>query len=93
VASRIQRINISFPKKVADDLASLIPPGKRSHVIVDATRKELQKVKILRALERAAGAWTDANHPELKTIEDVRTWVRHLRKADRERMIRLSGRK
>jgi uncharacterized protein (DUF2342 family) len=90
MASKIQRINISFPKKVADELASFVPPGKRSHLIVEATRKELKKVKMLRVLEDTAGAWTDANHPDLKTIEDIRAWVDNLRKSDESRIAKLS---
>ena len=93
MASKIQRINISFPKKVADELASFVPHGKRSHLIVEATRKELKKVKTLRVLEGTAGGWTDANHPDLKTIEDIRAWVDNLRKSDESRIAKLAKKK
>jgi len=57
---------------------------------VEATRKELKKVKMLRVLGDTAGAWTDANHPDLKTIKDIRTWVDNLRKSDESRIAKLS---
>jgi len=82
---RLQRLNISFPKKVADQLSSLIPAGKRSKLVVEATRKELQRIKVLKVLDRTAGAWTDRNHPDLKKIEDVKAWVRNLRQSDESR--------
>jgi hypothetical protein len=82
---RLQRLNISFPKKVADQLSSLIPPGKRSKLVVEATKKELQRIKVLNVLDRTAGAWTDINHPDLKKIEDVKAWVGNLRQSDETR--------
>jgi hypothetical protein len=79
MARKTQRLNISFPKKVADSLSSLVPPGKRSRLVVEATERELHKIKMLKILERTAGAWTDSNHPDLKTIEDVKAWVENQR--------------
>jgi hypothetical protein len=85
MSTKIQRMNISFPKKVADELSTLIPSGKRSRLVVEATKKELQRVKMLRVLDRTAGTWTDRNHPDLKTIGDVKAWVQNLRHSDQTR--------
>ena len=71
MSSRTQRINISFPKKLVNELSSLVPPGKRNRLVVEATQKELQKIKRLKILAKTAGAWKDSNHPDLKTVEDV----------------------
>jgi hypothetical protein len=86
MSSKIQRINISFPKKLVDELSSLVPPGKRSHLVVEATQKELQKIRRLRILEKTAGAWQDSSHPDLKTIGDVCNWVNRLRQSDEKRL-------
>ncbi len=86
MSSKIQRINISFPKKLLDELGSLVPPGKRSHLVVEATRKELQRMRRLKTLEATAGTWKDSSHPDLKTIKDVRKWVNRLRQSDEERI-------
>jgi hypothetical protein len=86
MASKIQRINISFPKKLVDELSSLVPPGKRSHLVVEATQKELQKIKRLKILAKTAGAWKDSNHPDLRTIGDVCNWVGRLRQSDEKRL-------
>ncbi len=86
MSSKIQRINVSFPKKLVDELSSLVPPGKRSRLVVEATRKELQRMKRLKTLEKTAGAWNDSSHPDLKTIKDVCKWVNRLRQSDEERL-------
>ena len=86
MSSKTQRVNISFPKKLVDELSSLVPPGKRSHLVVEATQKELQKIKRLKILAKTAGAWKDSNHPDLKTIGDVRKWVNGLRQSDEKRL-------
>lgn len=86
MSSKIQRLNISFPKKLVDDLSSLVPAGRRSQLVVEATQKELQKIKRLRILEKTAGAWKDSNHPDLKTIRDVCNWVNQLRQLDEKRL-------
>jgi hypothetical protein len=86
MSSKIQRINISFPKKLVDELSSLVPPGKRSRLVVEATQKELQKIKRLKTLAKTAGVWRDSSHPDLKTIGDVCNWVNRLRRSDEKRL-------
>ena len=86
MSSKIQRINISFPKKLVDELSSLVPPGKRSHLIVEATRKELHQMKRLKVLEKTAGAWKDSGHPDLNTIKNICNWVNRLRQSDEKRL-------
>ena len=82
---RTQRINISFPKNVADELSSLVPPGKRIRLVVEATKKELHRLKMHKILGKTAGSWTDSNHPDLKTIQDASAWVENLRRSDENR--------
>jgi Arc/MetJ-type ribon-helix-helix transcriptional regulator len=86
MTSKIQRINISVPKKLVDELSSLVPPGRRSHLIVEATRKELQQMKRLKVLEKTAGAWKDSGHSDLKTIKNICNWVNQLRQSDQKRL-------
>ena len=89
MSSKIQRINISFPKKLVDELNSLVPAGKRSHLVVEATQKELQKIRRLKILEKTAGAWKDSSHRDLKTIGDVCKWVDRLRQSDEKRLSKI----
>ena len=39
------------------------------------------RISLLTAIERSSGAWSDENHPELKTDEDIDRYVRQLRES------------
>lgn len=79
MTTKLERISIYFPKPLLDDLRKYVPPRKRSAVIVEAMEKEVQKLKLLAALEESFGAWSDEDHPELATDEDIDRYVHDLR--------------
>jgi len=74
-----KRINVSLPRDVADDMEALVPKGERNRFIVEAVEKAVRRAKLLHALEISAGAWSDEDHPDLMTVEDVDRYVRRLR--------------
>ncbi len=74
-----QRINVIFPTTLLEELDALLPPRKRSEVIVEATGHYLARLKVLAALKESAGAWKSAEHPELATPDDVNHWLETLR--------------
>jgi hypothetical protein len=39
------------------------------------------RISLLKAIERSSGAWSDEDHPELKTDEDIDRFVRQLRES------------
>lgn len=73
------RINISIQKKVLEELRKLIAPRKRSEFIAEATKEKLTLLKQQKALEKAAGAWNDANHSNLNTSADMEIYLRETR--------------
>ena len=75
------RINVTLPAQLAKDLRELVPRGERNRFVVEATRKELKRAKLLHALEVSFGAWSDENHPDLMTDEDIDRYVRRLRES------------
>ncbi len=79
MATKMERITISFPKALLDDLRKYVPPRKRSAVIVEATEREVRRLKVLKALEESAGAWKDEDHPDLATEEDIDRYIHDLR--------------
>jgi hypothetical protein len=79
MATKLERISIYFPKPLLDDLRKLVPARKRTALIVDLTQKEVERLKLLAALERTAGAWKDEDYPELATDEDIDRYIRDLR--------------
>lgn len=56
---------------------------KRSRFITEAARKELKRIRLERVLEKAAGAWKDEDHPELK--KGTYQWVRDFREEAEKR--------
>jgi hypothetical protein len=74
-----KRINVSFPESVLALLEKVVPSRERNGFIVNATEEALRREHLLNALQASAGAWTDEEHPDLMTVEDVDRYVRRLR--------------
>jgi Arc/MetJ-type ribon-helix-helix transcriptional regulator len=74
-----RRINVTFPTTVLEELDKLVPSGKRSEVIVEATAAYLSRLRVLAALKETSGAWAAEDHPDLVTPEDVSRWLEKLR--------------
>jgi hypothetical protein len=76
-----KRINVTFPESVLDLLESVVPARKRNAFIVEATEEALRRERLGQVLEtmREKAAWSDENHPDLMTVEDVDRYVRRLR--------------
>lgn len=76
-----RRINVTFPESLLQELRSYLPRRKRNEFIVKATEKEIKRNKLMKVLEelRRKPAWSDKDHPDLSTIEDVNRYVHRLR--------------
>jgi hypothetical protein len=79
MATNLERVTIYFPKSLLDDLRKYVPARKRSAVIVEATEKEVERLKQIATLRRTAGAWKDKDYPQLATDEDIERFVHDLR--------------
>lgn len=69
------RINVLLPADVAEALRELVPPRKRARFIAEAIERELRRIQLEAALEASAGAWEDANHPELADGPAIDRWI------------------
>ena len=69
---------VSIPSDLLQKIDELAGKRKRSQFIAEATRKELSRLKLEGALDAAAGAWKDGEHPELVQLGTYQ-WVRNLR--------------
>jgi hypothetical protein len=78
-----QRVNVTFPVDVLESLEKLLAPRQRNRFIVEATERALQDTRLDRALNALLEepAWTDENHPDLMSVEDVDRYVRKLRES------------
>ena len=70
-----ERMNLYITKSLMDDLRKVVPARERTRFVEEVLARELRRRKLLDALEKAYGAWTDENHPDMKTYEDINRWV------------------
>jgi hypothetical protein len=85
-AEKKERINVLLPSSLLAELRELVPLRERSGFIAEATAQRLLQLRQQKALRESRGAWTDENHPELQTQEDVRNWLRELRASTNARI-------
>jgi len=81
MSSETKRINVTFPVSLLEELKERIPKRKRNQFIVETIERELRRIRLQRSLREAAGAWSDEDHPDLKTAEDIDRYVRNLRES------------
>ena len=80
-SSSSKRINVTFPATLLEELREYVPKRERNQFIVEATEKLLKRARLKNVLEglRKEPAWSDENHPDLMTVEDVDNYVRRMR--------------
>ena len=85
-----RRTHIVIPESLVSEIDRIVGKRGRSEFLTQAAEKELRRLQQIKALEGAAGAWKDRNHPELKN--GVSRWVRELRKENERRLHRTGER-
>lgn len=85
-----KRTHIVIPEPLATEIDTLVGKRGRSQFLTRAAWNEIRRLRILAALDRAAGSWKDKDHPELKngTVK----WVEKLRQLDERRLKKLTKR-
>jgi hypothetical protein len=83
------KAHLIFPEDLLQAIDKLVGKRGRSKFVVEATRKELKRIRLQEALEKTAGAWKDEDHPEIKEKGTYR-WVRDLREEAEERFKEIS---
>ena len=80
-AEASKRINVTFPISLLEELRHLIPRRERNRFIVEATERSLKQIRLKKVVAdlREQPAWSDEDHPDLMTVEDVNRYVRQLR--------------
>ncbi len=75
-----ERLNLYLPKSLVDDLRQYVPERQRTQFVVDVLSRELYRMRVREALRLSAGAWSDEDHPEMATGEDIDRWIEEGRK-------------
>lgn len=80
------RMNVLLPADVATTLRAVIPPRRRARFVAEAVERELRRLRLEAALDASAGAWQDADHPELADGPAIDRWIAEGRaQLDRDR--------
>ena len=79
------KAHLVIPHEVLEEVDKIAGKRKRSLFITEATREKLERELFLRTLEETKGAWTDKNHPDLRTSRDLDHYVREKRQSYRKR--------
>lgn len=85
-----RRTHIVIPDSLVSEIDRLVGKRGRSEFLTQAAEKELRRLQQIKALEGAAGAWKDKNHPELRS--GAAQWVRQLRKESEQRLHKSASR-
>ena len=78
-----KRAHIIFPEDLISEIDALVGPRRRTAFLLEITRKEVQRQKLLQFLERSAPAWKDKDHEDMGG--DSAAWVRKLRQESEHR--------
>jgi len=84
-----KKITVTLPAALIRRLQKQVPARQRSEFVAEALEEHLTLAEQLAVLEESAGAWTEADHPELRTPEDVEHWLAQLRGSWPERLAQL----
>ncbi len=86
----IKRTHIVIPEQLVNQIDTIVGKRGRSVFFVQAAEKELMRLRQLKALENAAGAWKDKDHPELK--QGAAKYVEKMRREDEKRFQKVTAR-
>ena len=79
-----KRTHVVVPEELIREVDRLSGKRKRSQFIVQAIKKEIQRLNYISAVRETAGAWKGEDHPELN--DGSESWVRKLRDEDKKRL-------
>ena len=71
IPTNLQKITVMLPEALLSRLREYVPARQRSRFILEAIEERLALEEQITALAETAGAWSDQNHPEMRTDEDV----------------------
>jgi hypothetical protein len=84
------RMNVVFKDSLLEEMRELVPVRQRSEFIEEAVRARLAQLRQLRAVQDAAGAWSNEGREEpSRSIRETREaweslWLDEARRRDQE---------
>ncbi len=79
------KAHLVLPREILEEVDQ-IAGKRRSLFIAEAPREKLPRERFSKTLEETQGAWSDKNHPDLKTARDMEKFVGNKRQGYRKRL-------
>lgn len=73
------RTHITIPEEMIAEIDSFVGPRKRSEFFEAAAAEQLRRLRLVRAIDRAAGSLKDVDIPGWETPESTVRWVQEQR--------------
>jgi hypothetical protein len=81
MSTATRQANFLLPEDLIEEIKKAVSKREQSKFVAAALRKELNRLRLEKALTTSFGAWKHENHPELKDGTDI--YVRNIRKSSR----------
>jgi len=83
-----RRTHIVISEQLATDIDRVVGKRGRSSFLAQAAERELLRLRQIKALKAASGAWKDKDHPDLK--DGAAAWVKKIRRENERRSSKLT---
>lgn len=80
------KAHLVIPHDLLEEVDQVAGKRRRSSFIAEATREKLERERFLKTLDETRGAWSDKNHPDLKTTRDMEQFIQDKRKSYSKRL-------
>ena len=85
-----KRTHIVIPVEVTEEIDRLVGQRRRSQFLVDAAKREIQRLRTIESIQEAAGSWKERDHPELSP--NSAAWIHKIRREGESRRRKLTRR-
>lgn len=88
MSKEMMRTHIVIPKALVETIDTLVGKRHRSEFLTEAAEKEVRRLKLIKAAEKAGGSLEHEDIPGWESSEAAAEWVRASRRSDEERLER-----
>ena len=76
-----QKITVTLPRALLNRLDEHVAPRRRGRFIAEAIEERLALAEQSAALAETAGAWSDENHLDMSSGQEIDEWLDNLRRS------------
>lgn len=89
MSNEMIRTHVVIPKELVETIDSLVGKRHRSEFLTEAAEKEVRRLKLIKAAEKAGGSLKHVHTPGWEISGSAAEWVRASRRLDNERVERI----